>query len=30
MVEVTAFEERRFPWQAAEWPGSWQFEITIA
>jgi hypothetical protein len=29
IVEVTAFEERRFPWQAAEWPGSWQFEITI-
>jgi Clp amino terminal domain, pathogenicity island component len=29
IVEVTAFEERRFPWQAAERPGSWQFQITI-
>ena len=30
IVEVTAFEERRFPWQAAEWPGSWQFEIRLS
>jgi len=30
IVEVTAFEERRFPWQAAEWPGFWQFEISLS
>jgi hypothetical protein len=30
IVEVTAFEERRFPWQAAEWPGSWQFEVSLS
>jgi hypothetical protein len=28
-VEVTGFEERRFPWPAAEWPGSWRFEIPL-
>jgi hypothetical protein len=29
LVEVTGFEERRSPWPAAEWPGSWQFEIPL-
>ncbi len=28
-LEVTGFKERRFPWQAAEWPGSWHFEIAL-
>jgi hypothetical protein len=28
-LDVTGFNERRFPWQAAEWPGSWQFEIPL-
>jgi len=28
-LEVTGFKERRFPWQTAEWPGSWHFEIAL-
>jgi hypothetical protein len=29
VVDLTGFKERRFPWQAAEWPGTWHFEIPL-